>query len=342
MKGIAQIIYLNGPSSCGKTTLGKALQEAFEEPYLHIGIDTIIGWMPEKINDWTGGEAPLGFSWKKSYDQEGNLVQELQMGPYALQISQAFRDVVLALAKKGYHLIIDDVSFGKQQVEEWKELLKQFQVLWVGINAPLTVLEQREKERGNRIFGSARGQYHKVHQDASYDLEFDTYLTLLPDIVAKIVSAAESIEGNIPYQQISRTGVYGVARRDNAILLVIQKKGPYAGKFDLPGGGIEFGETIEQALHREFVEEVGMDFKAMQFLDNMTTCVEVHNSDQHYQFHQIGLIYAVQGLVEMSGMTPGLIYEWVDPQTLKQETVSPFVWNILRAASDKKTLSCDP
>ena len=34
-----QIIYLNGPSSSGKTTLAKALQHAFEEPFLHIGID---------------------------------------------------------------------------------------------------------------------------------------------------------------------------------------------------------------------------------------------------------------------------------------------------------------
>lgn len=42
-----QIIYLNGPSSSGKTTLAKALQHAFEEPFLHVGIDKIIGWMPD-------------------------------------------------------------------------------------------------------------------------------------------------------------------------------------------------------------------------------------------------------------------------------------------------------
>jgi len=37
-----QIIYLNGPSSSGKTTLAKALQDVFEEPFLHVGIDKII------------------------------------------------------------------------------------------------------------------------------------------------------------------------------------------------------------------------------------------------------------------------------------------------------------
>ena len=54
-----QIIYLNEPSSSGKTTLAKALQHTFDEPFLHIGIDKIIGWMPEKVNDWIGGKAPI-------------------------------------------------------------------------------------------------------------------------------------------------------------------------------------------------------------------------------------------------------------------------------------------
>ncbi len=181
-----QIIYLNGPSSSGKTTLAKALQQAFEQPFLHVGIDKIISWMPEKINDWTGGKAPLGYSWKKSQDEEGNLIQELQAGPYAQKMGETLREVVLALAKMGHHIIIDDVSFGKEQVDEWKKALKHFQVLWVGVNAPLSVLEQREKERGNRLLGSARGQFHKVHVDAIYDLEIDTHHASLNENIAKI------------------------------------------------------------------------------------------------------------------------------------------------------------
>jgi GNAT superfamily N-acetyltransferase len=97
---------------------------------------------------------------------------------------------VLMLAKQGHHLIIDDVSFGKKQVDEWKELLKPFKVLWIGVNAPLPILEQREKERGNRVLGSARGQFHKVHADATYDLEIDTHHATLAENVDKIKSLA--------------------------------------------------------------------------------------------------------------------------------------------------------
>lgn len=187
---LVQIIYLNGPSSSGKTTLAKALQHAFEEPFLHVGIDKIIGWMPEKVNDWTGGETPIGYSWKKGEDASGNPIQELQTGPYAKKIGKTFQEVVLALAKMGHRIIIDDVSFGKQQLDEWKKTLKNFRILWVGINAPLLVLEQREKERGNRIPGSARGQFHKVHVDATYDLEIDTYHATVTENVEKIKSVA--------------------------------------------------------------------------------------------------------------------------------------------------------
>ncbi len=190
-----QIIYLNGPSSSGKTTLAKALQHAFDEPFLHVGIDKIIGWMPEKVNDWTGGGAsPMGYSWKESEDEFGALVQELQVGPYAKKIAETFREIVLRLAQMGHNLIIDDVSFGKQEIDIWKELLQGFPVLWVGVNAPLSILEEREKERRNRILGSARGQFGKVHVDAVYDLEVDTHQVSYEEIMETIKIAAAKLQ----------------------------------------------------------------------------------------------------------------------------------------------------
>lgn len=367
--GSVQIIYLNGPSSSGKTTLAKALQHAFNEPFLHIGIDKIIGWMPEKVNDWTGGEAPLGYSWKKSQDEDGNPIQELQAGPYAQRIGKTFREVVLALAKMGHQIIIDDVSFGKNQVDEWRESLKHFQVLWVGVNAPLSVLEQREKERGNRIVGSARGQFHKVHVDTFYDLEIDTHQASLTENIEKIKSFAlrpfkaqkpnekmgfleegclkshiktESgyiddilmalhIKGPLPDRKISRTGVYGIAKENGKVLLVIQKSGPYAGLFDLPGGGIEFGEDPSQALHREFIEETGMNFRSMNHIDNLSvvTRVPASNGKLGYAFHQIGLIYSVEGL-QPSEKTGILKYEWKEAASLKRDNTSPLAWNALK------------
>ena len=172
---MVQIIYLNGPSSSGKSTLAKALQEALVEPYLRLGIDKIIGFMPDKINDWTGKPALLGFSWEKATDPTGHPVYQIRTGPFAERITRSLKDIVVLLALQGYHMIIDDVAFGAIQVDEWKAALKDFQVLYVGVVTPLAILEEREKARGDRFLGSARGQFFKVHENVSYDLEIDTH-----------------------------------------------------------------------------------------------------------------------------------------------------------------------
>ena len=188
-ESMSKIIYLNGPSSSGKTTIAKALQDSFSEPYLHIGIDKMIGFMPAKINDWEGGDAPLGFSWKRDTDQTGQTVYNIQAGPFAKKITRTLKDITVLLASQQYNLIIDDVAFGAIEVDEWKQALKDYNVLYVGVVTPLDVLEQREKTRGDRIKGSARSQYFKVHENVAYDLEIDTHRDTLKDNVLKIQNA---------------------------------------------------------------------------------------------------------------------------------------------------------
>ncbi|MEI8329762.1 MAG: GNAT family N-acetyltransferase [Chlamydiia bacterium] len=144
------------------------------------------------------------------------------------------------------------------------------------------------------------------------------------------------IKGDLPHRNISRVGVYGVVRDGHKMLLVVQTTGTYANRFDLPGGGIEFGETIEQALHREFLEEVGMDFKSMEPILNLTAKVEMPSKEgwPSYTFHQIGLIYSVNGLHALGTKQKGsLNHEWVDIRALHKDTVSPFAWEIIQANS---------
>ncbi len=188
---MTKIIYLNGPSSSGKTTIAKALQDKLEEPYLLIGIDKIIGFMPAKINNWKEEDYKEGFSWEKAKDPTGKDVFIIKKGAFAKRIIRSLKDIAYLLASQKYNLIIDDVAFGAIDVEEWRQTLKDFKVLYVGVVTPLEVLEQREKNRDNRIDGSARGQYYKVHENVSYDLEIDTYLSSIEENVEKILKALE-------------------------------------------------------------------------------------------------------------------------------------------------------
>lgn len=59
-----------------------------------------------------------------------------------------------------------------------------------------------------------------------------------------------------PHPDIRRTLLF--LRKENQILLAMKKRGFGAGKWNGVGGKIEVGETIENALVRETVEEIGV------------------------------------------------------------------------------------
>jgi len=53
-----------------------------------------------------------------------------------------------------------------------------------------------------------------------------------------------------------------------------------AGKWDFPGGGVEFGERCEQALKREIKEEFGIEIRVTELLEVVDHIIE--NEKQHW------------------------------------------------------------
>lgn len=181
-----KIIFLNGPSSSGKTTLAKHLQEKLDDPFLHVGIDTMIAMMPEKLNDWTGKQVDAGFWWRLTKNEGGEQLAEIQLGPYAQQVSDALKEVVSSLLKSGLNVIIDEVCLSQNSCEHWQKTLANYNVLYVGLKAKTETLESRESQRGDRMIGSAKLQNQHVHTHMQYDLELDTDKLSLEDCVQKI------------------------------------------------------------------------------------------------------------------------------------------------------------
>jgi len=62
-------------------------------------------------------------------------------------------------------------------------------------------------------------------------------------------------------------GVGGVVIRDSRVLLVRRAHEPLAGRWSIPGGRVEWGETLQQAVVREMREETGLDVSVGPLLE---------------------------------------------------------------------------
>lgn len=51
--------------------------------------------------------------------------------------------------------------------------------------------------------------------------------------------------------------------KDFSMVLIKRKKDPYKGSWALPGGFVEYGETVESAILREVKEETGLEIELL-------------------------------------------------------------------------------
>jgi chloramphenicol 3-O phosphotransferase len=184
------IIFLNGPSSSGKTSISKSIQKLSDFPWLRIGIDTLIDMIPQDYFG-EGPKAALGFSVCSKIDDDGIPKTTIHMGPYGEQVSHTVPKMVRLLADLGHHIIVDEVLLGENH---YQNILEGIPTYYIGITCALDILEKREKERGNRCLGMARTQNDIVHKAIQrYDLMVDTSLASSDDIAKKILTFVKTI-----------------------------------------------------------------------------------------------------------------------------------------------------
>lgn len=140
----ANIIFLTGTSSSGKTSIAKSLQRELPQPYLHMQLDSFIEMMPRQGDD---------------------LFNPMLHG---------FHRSIAAMASAGNRLIVDHVLLLPEWLHECAALLSGYSVLLVGVICPLEELERREKQRDPRRQGFARSQFEAIHKDRTYDIEVHT------------------------------------------------------------------------------------------------------------------------------------------------------------------------
>jgi 8-oxo-dGTP diphosphatase len=72
-----------------------------------------------------------------------------------------------------------------------------------------------------------------------------------------VLSRSEGIATSREYPVYPIPGVAGIVVRNREVLLVLRGEEPSKGKWGIPGGVLEVGETVEEAVVREVREETG-------------------------------------------------------------------------------------
>ena len=84
-------------------------------------------------------------------------------------------------------------------------------------------------------------------------------------------------------------GVGAVIVQDGRVLLVQRRSEPLAGRWSLPGGAVELGETLEAAVIREMREETGLEVQVgpvIEVLDRIT-----HDDAGRVHYHYVLVDY---------------------------------------------------
>lgn len=162
-----RVVLLHGTSSSGKTTVARAVQRLSDEPWVLLGIDAFWNAVDERWMEH-GPRAAEGFLWR----DDATIVP----GPAGQRLAAGMRAGVAATARAGNDLLVDDVFIDPAWLDAWRHELSGLEWFLVGVMAPLEVLEERERARGNRIAGEARAQLGGLHDGIDYDLVVDSVL----------------------------------------------------------------------------------------------------------------------------------------------------------------------
>jgi chloramphenicol 3-O phosphotransferase len=96
----------------------------------------------------------------------------IETGPAFERLLAGMRRAIAAMADEGNDLVVDDVLWNSEEAA-YRRLLAAHDLRLVALVAPLAVIEEREKARGDRMPGLARWQHPRMHRGVGYDLEID-------------------------------------------------------------------------------------------------------------------------------------------------------------------------
>ncbi|MDQ5940377.1 MAG: chloramphenicol phosphotransferase [Candidatus Dependentiae bacterium] len=170
------VIFLNGTSSSGKSSIAAALQGLYQTPLLHTGIDSLYDMLPKQA---VGTESMARYGYY--YVMRNGLLDHIEVGESAQKLLKCVVPLTRVLLDHGNDLVIDEILFsgeGRVFLHEYADIFASARAYFIKIECPLAVLEAREAQRPDRHRGVAREQFLRVHNHGyRYDLTVNTSIS---------------------------------------------------------------------------------------------------------------------------------------------------------------------
>ena len=127
--------------------------------------------------------------------------------------------------------------------------------------------------------------------------------------------------GNNEYPGSPRVAVGGVVIKEDRVLLVRRGKPPSEGEWAIPGGSVELGETLQEAVRREILEETGISIRVgepIHIFDDVR-----RDEAGHIRFHYVILDFSGEFLSgELRAADDAKDARWVSPAEFSQLNIN--------------------
>ncbi len=170
-----RIILLNGVSSSGKTTLGWEIQNRAQSHYYLISQDQFCEMWPYPFHS-------------KNPEKEFNHT-----------MSMMYKTIKM-FAMSGENVVVDHVLLnnerlksenGEGTLDDFKNQLSDFEILYVNVTCPIEELRKREAQRGDREIGSAEKQLKYIDPQDGYDITIDTFMYSMEECADMVLNLVE-------------------------------------------------------------------------------------------------------------------------------------------------------
>ncbi len=133
------------------------------------------------------------------------------------------------------------------------------------------------------------------------------------------------------YPQQPVVGVGGVVIHQGRVLLVRRARPPLQHEWSIPGGALEVGETLLEALRREMKEETGLEVEPLGLLEVLDRIVR--DQAERVRYHYVLIDYLCRARSAAARAASDVSEcRWVAPSELAQYRLHPQTLRVVEKA----------